>query len=136
MVSRGWSGITSEDELARVLPKINGELVLQGQIYVPTEKEAARTNELVNESWPLTTRYLNINELSRYFDSSIFPYVIRLGLDQPGVLVRHWPAVTANTSQNFSYALQWFSMAIAVFIVSLILSSNILTLMKRRIKPL
>ncbi len=136
MVSRGWSGITSEDELARVLPKINGELVLQGQIYVPTEKEAARTNELVNESWPLTTRYLNINELSRYFDSSIFPYVIRLGLDQPGVLVRHWPAVTANTSQNFSYALQWFSMAIAVFIVSLILSSNILTLMKRRMKPL
>ncbi len=136
MVSRGWSGITSEDELARVLPEINGELVLQGQIYVPTEKEAARTNELVNESWPLTTRYLNINELSRYFDSSIFPYVIRLGLDQPGVLVRHWPAVTANTSQNFSYALQWFSMAIAVFIVSLILSSNILTLMKRRMKPL
>lgn len=136
MVSRGWSGITSEDELARVLPKINSELVLQGQIYVPTEKEAARTNELVNESWPLTTRYLNINELSRYFDSSIFPYVIRLGLGQPGVLVRHWPAVTANTSQNFSYALQWFSMAIAVFIVSLILSSNILTLMKRRMKPL
>jgi len=136
MVSRGWSGVTSEGELARVLPKINGELVLQGQIYVPTEKEAARTNELVNESWPLTTRYLNINELSRHFDSSIFPYVIRLGLDQPGVLVRHWPAVTANTSQNFSYALQWFSMAIAVFIVSLILSSNILTLMKRRMKPL
>jgi surfeit locus 1 family protein len=136
MVSRGWSGVTSEGELARVLPKINGELVLQGQIYVPTEKEAVRTNELVNESWPLTTRYLNINELSRHFDSSIFPYVIRLGLDQPGVLVRHWPAVTANTSQNFSYALQWFSMAIAVFIVSLILSSNILTLMKRRMKPL
>ncbi len=136
MVSRGWSGITSEDELARALPKINGELVLQGQIYVPTEKEAARTNTLVNESWPLTTRYLNTNELSRYFDSSIFPYVIRLGADQAGVLVRHWPAVTANTSQNFSYALQWFSMALAVLIVSLILSSNISTLMKRRMKPL
>ncbi len=136
MVSRGWSGIRSEDELARTLPNIYGELVLQGQIYVPTEKEAVRTNELVNESWPLTTRYLNINELSRHFDSSIFPYVIRLGADQPGVLIRHWPAVTANTSQNFSYALQWFSMAIAVLIVSLVLSSNLLTLMKRRMKPL
>lgn len=126
----------SEDELAEVLPSIYGELTLQGQIYVPTEKEAARTNNLQVESWPLTIRYLNTNELSGYFDSSIFPYVVRLGADQPGVLVRHWPAVTANTSQNFSYALQWFSMALAVLIVSLILSSNILKLMKRRMKPL
>ena len=71
-----------------------------------------------------------------YFDSPLFPYVIRLGVDQPGVLVRHWPAVTSNTSQNFSYALQWFSMAIALLMVSLILSSNILALVKQKIKPL
>jgi surfeit locus 1 family protein len=136
MVSRGWSGIRSEEELAEVLPSIYGELTLQGQVYVPTEKEAARTNNLQAESWPLTIRYLNTNELSPYFDSSIFPYVVRLGAGQPGVLIRHWSAVTANTSQNFSYALQWFSMAIAVLMVSLILSSNLLTLMKRRMKPL
>ncbi len=136
MVSRGWSGIRSENELANALPKIYGELTLQGQIYVPTEKEAARANNLENVNWPLTIRYLEINQLSSYFDSSIFPYVVRLGADQSGGLIRHWPAVTANTSQNFSYALQWFSMAIAVLMVSLILSSNLLTLMKRRMQPL
>ena len=63
MVSRGWSGITSEEELARVLPNIYEEIELQGQIYVPTEKELARTSDIENISWPLTTRYLNINEL-------------------------------------------------------------------------
>ncbi len=136
MVNRGWSGITSEDELARALPKIYDGLNLQGQIYIPTEKESARTNDIENINWPLTTRYLNIDEISNYFDSPLFPYVIRLGDAQPGVLIRHWPAVTANTSQNFSYALQWFSMAIALLIVSLILSSNILALIKSRRKHL
>ncbi len=135
MVSRGWSGISFEEELAAALPAFSAELELQGQIYVPTEKEAARTNDFENVSWPLIARYLNTDELAPYFDSPLFPYVVRLGEDQPGVLVRHWPAVTADTSQNFSYALQWFSMALAVLIVSLVLSSNLLTLMSRRIKP-
>lgn len=136
MVSRGWSRMLSEDELATALPKIYGALVLQGQIYIPTEKESAQTNEIKNENWPLTIRYPNINELSKYFQSPVFPYIVRLREDQTGVLVRHWPAVTADTSQNFSYALQWFAMAITVFIVSLILSSNILILIKKKMDPL
>lgn len=136
MVSRGWSGISSEEELARVLPKIYEELNLQGQIYVPTEKESARTNNIENISWPLTTRYLNINEIAGNFDSPVFPYVVRLGIEQPGVLVRHWPAVSSDTSQNFSYALQWFSMALALLMVALVLSSNILLLIKKKLKPL
>ena len=66
MVSRGWSGITSEQELAGVLPKIYEELELQGQIYVPTDKESARTNNIENVTWPLTARYLNIDELAEH----------------------------------------------------------------------
>mgnify|MGYP006090571901 CR=1 FL=1 len=132
LVSRGWSGISSEEALSKALPSIYEELTLQGQIYIPTEKELLRASDIENIIWPLTTRYLNINELSSNFDSPLFPYVIRLGVNQPGVLVRHWPAVVSDTSQNFSYALQWFSMAIALLMVSLILSSNILALMKKK----
>lgn len=132
MVSRGWSGINDTQELAASLLPIEGQQTLQGQIYVPTPAQASRSSSLARVQWPLTIRYLNINELMPYFDSPLFPYVVRLGADQLGVLVRHWSEVMVDTGRNFSYALQWFAIAIALLIVSLILSSNILVLLRKK----
>lgn len=130
LVSRGWSGINAYEDLAAALPRIEGRLQLEGQIYVPTEREATERNPPHTERWPLLLRYLNLAELDGYFDSPLFPYVVRLDEKQAGVLVRHWPAVSVDTSRHFSYALQWFAMAIAVAIVSLVLCSNVGALMR------
>lgn len=130
MVSRGWSGINNTRELAAKLPDVIGAQEIEGQIFVPTEAQASRTNELENASWPLTIRYLNTDELEPLFDADVFPYVVRLAEGEPGLLIRHWPEVLVDTSRNYSYALQWFAMAIALLIVSLILSSNLMALMR------
>jgi cytochrome oxidase assembly protein ShyY1 len=136
LVSRGWNGTGSYEALAAALPVVEGEVEVQGQIFVPTASMAAKTNGDLDIKWPLVMRYLNTTELAPLFDAPLFPYVIRLAEDQPGVLVRHWPAVMVDAGRNFSYALQWFAMAIAVGIVSLILSSNALQLWQRKRKPL
>ena len=85
-----------------------------------------KTNDINEVSWPLLIRYLNTIELKPHFEASIFPYVVRLSENQNGVLVRHWPTVIVDTSRNYSYALQWFALAIAVVAVALILSSNLI----------
>ncbi len=136
LVSRGWNGTSSYEELAAKLPAITGTVELEGQIFVPTASNAARTNANPEIRWPLALRYLNTDELAPLFDAPLFPYVIRLAEDQNGVLVRHWPTIMVDTGRNFSYALQWFAMAIAVVLVSMILSSNVLQLMREKRKPL
>jgi cytochrome oxidase assembly protein ShyY1 len=128
LVSRGWTAAVPYAALTEKLPDIIGERRLTGQIYVPGPSMATKLNNIKEIKWPLLIRYLNIAELGPLFDLPVFPYVIRLNEGQPGVLVRHWPAVMVDTGRNISYALQWFAMAIAVIIVSLILSSNILNL--------
>lgn len=130
LVSRGWSSIDDVTELAAALPAIAGLQTLEGQIYVPTPAQAAQTNAGRTDGWPLVVRYLNPDELAPLFDAPLFPYVVRLAEGQPGVLVRHWPLVLVDSGRNFSYALQWFAMAIALALVSLILSSNLLQLWK------
>ncbi len=136
LVSRGWSGIEAYEELAANLPAISGTLDVEGQIFVPTASMAAKSNGHYEIKWPLVLRYLNPEELAPQFDAPLFPYVIRLAEGQSGALVRHWPTVSADSGRNFSYALQWFAMAIAVLLVSLILSSNVLQLMQKSRKPL
>lgn len=128
LVSRGWTGAASYEALRDKLPAIEGEQTLHGQIYVPRAAEAEKRNDIAEVKWPLLIRHLNSEELQGLFSSPLFPYVVRLNKGQNGLLVRHWPEVHVDTGRNFSYALQWFSMAIALGVVSLLLSSNILTL--------
>lgn len=131
MVSRGWTGAASYEDLNKRLPKIAGPQELRGQIYVPRAAEAERRNGrsvMEGPGWPLLLRHLNFEELRPLFSQALFPYVVRLNEGQNGVLVRYWPEVQVNTGRHFSYALQWFAMAIALAVTSLILSSNLLSL--------
>lgn len=134
LVSRGWTGANSYEALRDNLPKIDGEQQVLAQIYVPRAAEAERGTgvdalEAGSVTWPLLIRHLNTKEMQALFDSPLFPYVVRLNEKQAGVLVRHWPAVSVDTGRNFSYALQWFAMAIALGVVALLLSSNLLQLL-------
>lgn len=132
LVSRGWTPAVRYELIKEHLPKISGEQSLSGQIYVPSAREAAKENPRVNLRWPLELRHLNMAQIETLFDQPLFPYVVRLDEAQAGVLLRHWPTVIVDTSRNFSYALQWFAMAIALGIVSLLLCSNLLQVMRKK----
>jgi surfeit locus 1 family protein len=132
LVSRGWSGIGDVDTLAASLPAIADTVAIEGQLFVPTPEQAARPGDALTETWPRVQRHLNVAELAPLFDAPLFPYVVRLAEKQPGVLVRHWPLVLVDSGRNFSYALQWFAMAISVAAASVFLGSNAGQLWKER----
>jgi surfeit locus 1 family protein len=124
MVSRGWQAIADPAVLQHIQPAAEGTITLEGQIFVPEEFQVSPTGPVTTAHWPLQIRYLNPAELAPLFSADMFPYPVRLMEGQPGVLTRHWPGIVVDGGQNFSYALQWFAMAFAVAIASLILSSN------------
>jgi surfeit locus 1 family protein len=127
LVSRGWRRAETPESLQASLDPIAPDetVNVEGQLFVPEDKEVSRKNQTLSNSFPLVRRYVNITELSANFEQELIPYVVRLAEGQLGILVRFWPEVFVQTSQHFSYALQWFAMAIAVVIVSLILGSNV-----------
>lgn len=136
LVSRGWSGIGTVEELSAALPPVTGTVNIEGQLYVPTLEQAAQPGDALAATWPRVQRHLNTTELEPLFDAPLFPYVVRLAEGQPGVLVRHWTLVLVDSGRNFSYALQWFAMAIAVALASLYLGSNAGELWKKHRAPL
>lgn len=130
LVSRGWSPSTDPGQLAAMLEPLPGDRQVEGQLYVPAEKEAARSNPSQNRDWPLIRRYVNLDELAPLFDAPLFPYVVRLAPGEAGLLVRHWQEAVVATERHFSYALQWFAMAIAVLATALLLASNLRELLR------
>ncbi len=133
LVERGWvngAGIDVEDLNLR---PATGTLRLGAQIHVPAADARIFRNEIAPDNWPLRVRSLDIAELSTVYGEELFPFSVRLIAQQPGTLVRHWPAAgvgPAEYTQNLSYALQWFAAALAVLTISLLASSNLWSLLR------
>lgn len=130
LVSRGWtSGILPEGVQPSLRP-VSGPMEITAQIFVPPENTRIIPSQIDASVWPLRMRSMEIDVISDILDEPLFPFEVRLTAEQPGVLVRHWPAVNADVNQNLSYAIQWFSLALLVLFASLLASSNLWALIK------
>ncbi|MBT3622463.1 MAG: SURF1 family protein [Gammaproteobacteria bacterium] len=129
LVDRGWITVAAGVQLDFGL--VVGPRQLTGQIHLRSSSPGSDERPDAS-SWPVQIRRLDVDALSEILGEDLFPYPVRLNEDQPGVLIRHWTAVTANSSANISYAIQWFVLAAAIVIVSLLTSSNIVSVLREK----
>ena len=103
---------------------------IRAQVHVPSSNARIIPSQINTSQWPLRIRSLEIDIISEILTEEIFPFEVRLTAEQPGVLVRHWPAVYADVNQNLSYAIQWFTFGLIVIIASILASSNLWSLLR------
>ena len=130
LVHRGWtSGILPANTEPATKP-VEGLVEIKAQVYVPPSNARIIPSQINTSQWPLRIRSLEIDVISEILDEEIFPFEVRLTAEQPGVLVRHWPAVYADVNQNLSYAIQWFTFGLIVIFASILASSNLWSLLR------
>ncbi|MGB4247933.1 MAG: SURF1 family protein, partial [Pseudohongiellaceae bacterium] len=122
LVSRGWIAPGPGDDGMPYVVPVEGEQTLTGQLHVPAIVPG-RT-QVEGEAWPLRFRRLDIARAAEVLERPLLPFVVRLAPGEPGVLARHWPAASVNIRTNIQYALQWFGMALVVFVITLLMSTN------------
>ncbi len=130
LVHRGWtSGILPPNTPPSTHP-VDGLVTVNAQIFIPPENTRVLSSKIDALAWPLQMRSLEIDVISAILGEPVFPFAVRLTDDQPGVLVRHWPAVQIDVNQHLFYALQWFLFASIMALASLFASSNLWQLLK------
>ena len=130
LVHRGWTTGMLPPDMPPLLRPVEGPVKVAGQIFVPPENTRAFASKINASEWPLRVRNLEIDIISEIINEPIFPFEVRLTADQPGALVRHWPAVNPDVNQNLFYAVQWFSFGLLLIFVALLSSSNLWQLLK------
>ena len=125
LVSRGWTTAMLPADTPPYLNPVEGPVDITAQIHVRPENARVISSEIDPSVWPLRIRTLEIDIISDILAEPVFPYEVRLTADQPGTLVRHWPAVNIDVNQNLFYAVQWFSFALVVLVIALFASSNL-----------
>jgi len=130
LVSRGWiSAADSSDRPPVPLPP-EGIQQIRGQVYVPEFEPALA--DVVDTDWPVRLARLNVEQAGRLLGEPVYPFVIRLESEQPGVLQRHWSAPRLQTRSHLAYAVQWFGIALVVALAALFYSSNLARLINAR----
>ncbi len=118
LVNRGWR---AGDPARRRLPGL-GEapeelLQLQGSIHQPRKKMLLLAPDPQTRAWPRLIQRVDMERMRTETGGEVFPYLVRLDPEQPGVQPADWKMVRIDTRRHTGYAWTWFSLAAALLLL-------------------
>ena len=137
LVNRGWvyGGMDR-----RILPKVpefestgNGELKVAGYLYRARGEALVLGEQEAINGWPQVIQQVDMDLLDERFGEAFYPYVLRIdgstGPVRESVETNEfdasWVIVSVSPAKHIGYAVQWFTMAFALLVLTVIANSNI-----------
>jgi surfeit locus 1 family protein len=119
LVNRGWVVADADRTKLPSIATPDGQVTVSGTATTALQKTLELSKEVV--SGPVwanldPTRYAAVTGLA------VQPVMILQQDDVNDGLVRKWTRPDSGSAKNWGYAFQWFSMALAVLIIYLVLS--------------
>jgi surfeit locus 1 family protein len=131
LVNRGWiARDANKYPLPPVIPEAIseatiGEQIISGILYKPPEKPfLLKKTLLLNNNWPLVIQAIEIKNLQEKLKKNIYPVIIWLDKNNKNCFSCDWHPVVMPPEQHRAYAIQWFALALTLFIICIILNIN------------
>ena len=129
LVNRGWIAGDSARRSLPSVPEVRGSVTLLGQIYVPPGAPYLLADLGLEAGWPKRIQAIEMDKLGAALEevagASLFPYSVRIDPDQLAALTVDWQIINVSPEKHRGYAVQWFTMALALFIFFILRSSNL-----------
>ncbi|MFZ0501531.1 MAG: SURF1 family protein [Steroidobacteraceae bacterium] len=127
LVNRGWVPfLGSRAVLPDIAIKSTGPVTISGRVgNLPVAGLAiGRAPPPDSGPWPRVTSWPTMAQLGTVLGQPLEPRVILLDPQQPEGYVRDWRPPGIPALQNFAYAFEWWSFAIAAVVMWLVLSTQ------------
>ncbi len=124
MVNRGWQPLDSSRRAAAAWDTPTDVITLSGLLNEPPEVgfQLGSQEALDSENWPNMMTYYDSELIDEALEGPVDSRVIQLDPDhEAGFAGRDWQPVVFGPERHRAYAFQWFSIALAVFILWLVL---------------
>ena len=113
----------TRDDPVGIPPVESNRLEIFGTIYRPESTPVVLAPEIIDfESFPVIVQQVDAKILSNRLKKNIYPHIVRLNKGEEGALPRFWPDTVMPPEKHRGYAVQWFTMALAVVIAWLFFS--------------
>lgn len=125
LVNRGW---VDGGQDRSVMPKIErtfGMHQVEGYLYKATQKPIVLAEQLWSGSYPERLQVIDFGLLEKRLEESLYPSVLRISSESPLAFRADWVIERKGPGMHIGYAVQWFLMAITVFIMTIFANSNL-----------
>lgn len=120
LVNRGWVPQGATRAELPVIPAPSDRQQLVGLIDLPPDKVfALGEGEDRDPGWPKVLQRVRLQLQAEQLDRKLLPLILLLADDQTGGFVRDWKPVVFGPERHVGYAVQWFSLALALTVIYL-----------------
>lgn len=119
-LNRGWLAAGPSRRELPSMPAMPAVTALVTSVYQSTVAPLLLGQEQENSGWPRIVQAVDVSAMALaagYTDVKVFPHVLRLDQHAAGALPRLWSTVTTSPEKHRGYALQWFSMSLALLLL-------------------
>ena len=127
LVDRGWVPfLGSRRKLPDISMKAAGPVTVTGRVGdLPVAGlPSGRAPPPASGPWPRVTSFPTLAQLSSVLGRPLEPHILLLDPHDPDGYVRDWRLPGIPAMQNFGYAFQWWSFAIAALVIWIMLSTK------------
>jgi surfeit locus 1 family protein len=136
LVNRGWIAGDSSRQSLPDIPSVSGLVTLEGHVYVAPGAPYLLADMALESGWPKRIQAIEMDKLGPVVEevagASLFPYPVRIDPHQPSALTVDWQVINVRPEKHTAYAVQWFTMAAALFIFFILRSSNLWQVLTNR----
>lgn len=123
LVNRGWVPMVADRSKLPEIKTTTHLLKLSGKIKILTEKPFTVGEQFQsNQGWPALMQWINLAEIENKSGLKLLPYIFLLDEKEQSGFVRNWKPVVMLPEKSTSYAVQWFSLALALFIIYVVVN--------------
>lgn len=123
LVNRGWVPMVADRSSLPEITTTTNSLILSGKIKMLTEKPFMIGEQFQsNQGWPALMQWLNVEYIAKKSGLKLLPYIFLLDEKEQSGYIRNWKPVVMLPEKSTSYAVQWFSLALALFIIYVVVN--------------
>ncbi len=122
LVNRGWVAMNID---RKSLPQVKTDANitrLSGKLKIVSKNFTVGGKYQSNEGWPALVQWINFKDIEEKSGLKILPYMFLLDEKEKGRYIREWKPVVMQPEKSISYAVQWFSLALALVIIYIVVN--------------
>ena len=125
LVDRGFIPMGKRRDIFPGINAIVGNVTITGMLNVPpTYVALGNMNDASSIAWPLRVEFINLSQLKKVLNYSLFNYVVTLSPNDPAAYAIEWQVVMMGPEKHLGYAFQWFAFAATLLIIYLAVNTK------------
>ncbi len=137
LVNRGWVAAGAyRDQLPEFETPV-GIIRISGSLVEPSDNRFIKPTDHQGDKWPrrileIDPRHLGAQLEPEVGSATVHDAILQIDGDNAAALKVHWQPINMTPTKHRGYAVQWFSMAFVLLILTLFANSNLADIVFRR----